>query len=192
MAEAGFQQNELNQAYDERVLLGHLASLVSKLGHFPVRTELKMARRADPEFPSHNVFATRLGNTGQMAARLLEFCETNPDLQSVADLCRPRAAYPAAGAAEPETDATATFGVVYLLRSGRYYKIGRTNAVGRRERELSIQLPERAEVVHEIRTDDPAGIEAYWHGRFAPKRTNGEWFRLSADDLAAFKRRRFM
>jgi hypothetical protein len=47
-------------------------------------------------------------------------------------------------------------------------------SVAGRERELSIQLPERAEVTHEIRNDDPAGIEAYWENRFASKRMNGE------------------
>ena len=46
---------------------------------------------------------------------------------------------------------------MYLVKSDRYYKVGKSNAAGRRERELAIQLPERASTVHVITTDDPAG-----------------------------------
>ncbi len=194
LAEAGFKPNELNQAYDETLLLERLASLVSRLDHFPLMAELKMAARSDPEFPGRNVFVTRFGNKPQLAARLLAFCESRPDLHHVADICRPYATTDAAAGPTVGVGRTRAevFGAVYLLRSGGFYKIGHSNAVGRRERELAIQLPERASVVHSIRTDDPAGIEAYWHGRFASKRANGEWFRLSVDDVTAFKRRQFM
>jgi hypothetical protein len=44
-----------------------------------------------------------------------------------------------------------------------------------------------------IKTDDPVGIERYWHQRFADKRVRPDagWFDLSAADLAAFKRRTY-
>lgn len=83
-------------------------------------------------------------------------------------------------------------GFVYLLRAGRNFKIGKTNAVGRRERALAVQLSERADTGHVIKTDDPGGIEAYWHRRFADWRKNGEWFELRPEDVRAFKRRKFM
>ena len=69
---------------------------------------------------------------------LAAFCETRPEYQDVLALCTP--------VASPESDAGSAveaFGYVYLLKSGRFFKIGRSNAVGRREYELAIQLPEK-------------------------------------------------
>jgi Meiotically up-regulated gene 113 len=87
----------------------------------------------------------------------------------------------------PKNQSQTVLGYVYLMKSGKFYKLGRSNAAGRREYELGIQLPEKLKTVHVIRTDDPAGIEAYWHQRFEAKRKNGEWFDLNAMDIAAFQ-----
>ena len=79
-------------------------------------------------------------------------------------------------------------GEVYLFKSGRYYKIGKTNDTVRRGNEIRIQLPEKTEMIHSIKTDDLSGVEAYWHRRFKSKRMNGEWFDLNSSDVKAFKR----
>jgi len=47
-------------------------------------------------------------------------------------------------------------------------------------------------IAHTVRTDDPTGIEEYWHKWFDAKRKNGEWLALESPDVAAFRRRQFM
>jgi Meiotically up-regulated gene 113/Domain of unknown function (DUF4287) len=74
------------------------------------------------------------------------------------------------------TSSTLAKGVVYLLKAGPYYKIGKSINFEQRLNQISLQLPYTVEEVHQILTDDPSGIESYWHKRFSPKRTNGEWF----------------
>jgi len=83
-------------------------------------------------------------------------------------------------------------GYVYMMRSGRRYKIGHTNSPSRRHREVRLDLPDPTSIVHTIATDDPVGIESYWLGRFEAKRVrHTEFFNLDASDLAAFKRRKY-
>ena len=70
----------------------------------------------------------------------------------------------------------AELGTVYLLRSGRYHKIGKSNSVGRREYELGLNTPEPCRLVHVIKTDDPNGIERYWLKRFEGKKRTESGF----------------
>lgn len=190
VTEAGYAPNVLTGKRDVADILGHVARLARRLGRFPVENEFRMARREDPTFPSHGT-VRRIGTKAILAARLIEYCEEQGGFDDVVELAQPFAE----ARAEEDSSSTAaengqTDGYVYLMKSGKHYKIGHTNAVGRREYELGIQLPEKLEQVHVIRTDDPRGIERYWHDRFAGKRGNGEWFKLTPQDVRSFKRRR--
>jgi hypothetical protein len=40
--------------------------------------------------------------------------------------------------------------------------------------------------------NDAYGIETYWHRRFAAKKTTGEWFALSHQDIETFKRKKYL
>lgn len=190
LGEAGFAPNRLQGAYNEDFLLQACIGLMREVGRFPVRGDFLLKRQQDSSFPNHKTFR-RFGSKSRLAARILEYCQTHPGLDDIVALCAgiPPVKEVGTGEAAHGPDVT---GFVYLLKSGRYYKIGKSNAVGRRARELAIQLPEKSRTVHVIRTDDPNGIEAYWHSRFAAKRRHGEWFELDSADVVAFKRRKFM
>ena len=149
-----------------------------------------MKRRTTPDFPSAKTF-DRFGNKAQVLAKVAEYCR-GKGYGDVIAIYEATTVSPEAVDAEDEKDDSINCGFVYLIKSGRHFKIGRSNAIGRREREIALQLPDKANTVHVIKTDDPPGIEAYWHQRFADRRKNGEWFELSALDVKAFKRRRFM
>jgi Meiotically up-regulated gene 113 len=188
--EAGFEPNQLNGAIEKKKLLRKYAELAKDLGHLPMRGDLGLKRRADPEFPSWNTF-DRLGKKVKLIRHLAEFCRTQGGFETVVEQCED---YLRRSTSEASENGTApndvAIGYVYLLKHGsrRQYKIGRTNNRLRREGEIGIELPEKIEPIHVIETDDPAGVEAYWHRRFANKRLKNEWFALAADDVQAFKR----
>jgi len=189
--EAGYEANAKQAAFEDDWLLEKLACFVRELGRYPVRAELRMKARSDPDFPSHNTFG-RFGRKAQVASALVNWCKSTSGWEDVQAICAPLAIHPNPDEAAEQDVQSPEPGHVYLLKSGKYYKIGRSNAPGRREYELAIQLPEPVVTVHTIRTDDPVGIERYWHQRFSSRRKNGEWFELRREDVSAFRRRRFM
>lgn len=157
----------------------------------PLQADFLRYRSEHSDFPSTDAFG-RLGAKFQRLSAVLDFCLQRDGYDDIAETIKQSNGFtewlekqPAPGSRVVRLD-----GFVYLLKAGKHYKIGHTNSVARRSAEIKIEMPERCIEIHRIQTDDAPGIEAYWHRRFADKRTNGEWFRLTADDVKAFKRRK--
>jgi len=188
LTDAGFPPNAFTTKSDETLLILKLIELSRELGHFPIDGELQRKRQADSTFPNRETFRT-LGSKSQRAAKVLAYCKSNEGFKDIALMCT----VVSAGIPQ-DLDETVPengiFGYVYLIRHGsrQEFKIGWTNNLLRREGAIGVELPEKIAPIHTIRTDDPTGVEAYWHRRFEKSRLNGEWFRLKSADIQAFKR----
>ncbi|MCE9522813.1 MAG: GIY-YIG nuclease family protein [Alphaproteobacteria bacterium] len=184
LVEAGFSANEKISRLDQDTVMRKLSEAARHYRKFPTSAELRMYRKVDPDFLNENTFYSRFKGAA-LLENLRAWCSERPDYADVLSLL-PGEAAPTINRAHPSVE-----GLVYLIRSGAFYKIGRSEELERRVKEIKVSLPDAATLAHTIRTDDPAGIEAYWHRRFADRRANGEWFKLAPADVAAFKRRKY-
>jgi hypothetical protein len=179
-------------------MISRLATLTRNLGRFPARIDFLRARRDDRSWPSHLTFQ-KLGRKRELANATLAFCRSGSGWDDVARVCEeylqardPREASPHDPETAPVAATKKKIENVYLMKSGEFYKVGRSRSAKYRRRLVGLQMPEEVLLIHTIRTDDAVGIEHYWHQRFAGKRVNGEWFRLDRRNVAEFKRRKFM
>lgn len=187
LLEAGFQPNDWQGRLDSEEVLRGVVVAVRHYGRMPTKSETQLLRQSNSLVPTDNTIQRHFGRRddlitalARLAAEKAEFADIAPMLPAV----RP-------SAQAPRVASKAAEGYVYLLKSGDFYKIGRSDELERRVKEITVALPDKATLIHSIRTDDPPGIEGYWHRRFADRRANGEWFKLTASDVAAFRKRKF-
>lgn len=189
---AGLTANALNSPLDKSILLERLAELTHELRRFPTKGDIKVQRSKDASFPSYEAYFRLGGNAYKQVPRLLlEYCTGKNEFAGILELIREKLPQETGRETANLKPAQRVTGYVYLLKLGADYKIGRSNDVARRKREITLMLPQDLEHIHTIETDDPVGIERYWHKRFDDCKTRGEWFRLSRQDVTAFKRRKY-
>jgi hypothetical protein len=188
LVEAGYQPNEWTGRLDSDAVLAGVIAACRHFGRLPTKDEIEIYRKSAPAIPTPKSITRHFGSRSDLIAALARRSNGDRELADIAAMLpemRETEVTPHVSAAStPE-------GLVYLIRSGDFYKIGRSDDLERRIKEIRVALPDKATLVHAIRTDDPPGIEAYWHRRFEDKRANGEWFKLSAADVSAFKKRKF-
>jgi len=78
-------------------------------------------------------------------------------------------------------------GYIYLIKGDAgLYKVGKSKHPDARHYSLVSTMPFPVEIVSSYKVPDMKPAELSWHTRFASKRVNGEWFRLTAEDVQAF------
>ena len=184
LEEAGFSGNAWNAKLNTATVLREVAQLALQLGKFPTNTEILFHRQTNPSLPTPKTIKRHFDSSSGLQRALNELGRDDQDFAALTTLISP----------VEHTDLSqmpvqvTNEGWVYLLKSGDHFKIGRGGDLENRVKQITTALPEATVLFHAIKTDDPSGIEAYWHRRFADRRLNGEWFKLSKQDVAAFKR----
>lgn len=164
-----------------------VAELITRSGRWPTEDQLRRERAQNADFPSAGIISP-IRKTGELARLIVELGAVEPTFARAAEVAAKHQLQPPDTATVDEK----VKGYVYMLRSGRSYKVGKSVDPSRRFREVRLELPDETNQVHAIATDDPSGIEAYWHKRFSEKRVrNTEFFLLTAEDVRAFKRRKY-
>lgn len=189
--EAGFIPNEKEQKLPSDLLLEKYAEACRHFGRPPSNPELRLYARQTPGFPSHNTFSNHFGNKNNLVRTLRAWLRSRSGNEDLLEALPEIEASSRQSREALQSQGKHRDGYVYLLKSGDFFKIGRCDEIEKRIKKISIALPQEVTLVHVIRTDDPPGIERYWHQRFVGSRANGEWFKLSASDLRVFKRRKF-
>ena len=184
--EVGVQPNsKVQRLPDDQVLTG-LAALARKLSKVPSDDDLMYERKRNPSAPSQSAVRRRARNLAERSRVLREFCSSRPDFADVLALLTDGSTD--FGPAPASSGAVPMIAYVYLQKSGRRFKIGRTRAPKRRLGEVQLMVPDVVSLLHVIETDDPGGVETYWKKRFETKHLRGEWYALTPEDVASFRR----
>ncbi len=183
--EAGFKRNEPWRRKSDEFLIEQMIAKIRKFGRYPVLNELRIEGDKNSDFPYYII-----KKRGQefIVKKIVEYCNNRVGYDDILMACKSVIEKFDKKEKFDDSHTAGKLGEVYLFKSGRYYKIGKTSDTVRRGGEIRIQLPEETNLIHSIRTDDPDGVETYWHKRFDAKRMKGEWFNLNSQDVKAFKR----
>ena len=120
--EAGFASNKLQEAYGVEALNIRFIELIREIGKIPVKGELLLKRWQDSSFPNEKVFS-RCGSKNERIRRVLEYCRSHSGFEDVIQICEQTSLSSEGTPADKPHDGD--IGYVYLIKSGKHYKIGK-------------------------------------------------------------------
>ena len=184
--EAGLTPNLPWTKYPEGVLEEKMVLLIRKLPKYPTINKMRIEQIDNPDFPYHAIKKRKR----DFVRDLVRYCKKRPGHDDILEICQPiLEKLDEKEKNDVTNNSSSSVGEVYLFKRGKYYKLGRSHDLVRRGKEIRLELPEKPKLIHSFKTDDPSGVEAYWHKRFENKRLEKtEFFSLNSQDIKAFKR----
>ncbi len=155
LTEAGLQPNEWNGKLDSNEILKAIAGAVRQFGRMPTKSELSIRRKVDPAIPSEKAIQRHFGSRKEIIAALAKRAAEDSLYADIAPLLPPVTSMPTV----PNSSSKLIEGFVYLIKSGEFYKIGRSDDAERRFKQITTALPDKAELFHTIRTVLRPGYE---------------------------------
>lgn len=191
--DAGLSRNKFDKTkYQNDELCESFIVAIRDKNKWPTRGELEVRQKKDKTFPGSSTYYKKLGlvNTGALPKTILEYINGKSGYEDIEVICNTMLEKIPAEA-EFSGDQKEDKGWVYLYRLGTLnrYKVGKTNNLLRRGREIAATLPEKTILIHSIPTNDISGVEVYWLTRFRKTATEleNEWFMLSNSNIKEFK-----
>lgn len=192
--DAGLPPNEKQKAKPVSEVTEDFLLAVRHFNQIPTTQMLKILsreRRSEGlNFTAHNTFnrlgaskAERIGHALSHARQSNAWDDIIPILEA--------SKFEASTGNIDEFQKDVSFGFVYLITKHGgtgHYKIGKSTDSQTRIGNLQTGSSTLLQLVHEIKTDDMHGVEGYWHNRFENKLQRGEWYKLTGEDVNAFKR----
>lgn len=77
---------------------------------------------------------------------------------------------------------------LYVLKCGEFYKIGVSNWVEKRVKQIQNGNPYKVEVIIKYHYENSYYLEKLFHQKFFRKNTGGEWFKLSKKEILEIKK----
>jgi hypothetical protein len=146
LSEAGFAPLEWNTGLSVEEILEVLANLVRQHGKYPTVSEILLAKRKDQAVPTPKALGRKLGTKVEAIAKLRSYCSTREEFADVSAIL----ADESIGANQVIDSRNSTTGAsklkaagyIYLVKSGKLYKIGYSENHWRRKGELHKQTSE--------------------------------------------------
>jgi hypothetical protein len=123
LREAGFAPNDWNGKSNANAVLSGVITACRYCGHLPTQSELEALRRTDPSVPHPNVVRSNFGGRSDMIAALAKHIETDAALFDVAAMLPEQSN----DALQRRPSSKSIEGFMYLIKSGDFYKIGRSD-----------------------------------------------------------------